>query len=150
MNFSETPSAHQQIDHAAGRGASCFSQIGSRFHNYPGVGGRIRRDAFASLDYWTGERLLLMQIKAQRHIKRTLDAVNANLAIALGGMAIATTEERAAIVDRQIERGACAQLAHVEIATERARRTCAKGTVISTRHAHYAKEGPQRHYGRSH
>ena len=87
-----------------------------------------------------GERLLLVQVEAQRHVQRALDAVDADLAIALRGVPVAATEQRAVIEDRQVERGAGAELAHIEIAAEGARWPGAECAVVGARNAHHAAE----------
>jgi hypothetical protein len=62
-----------------------------------------RRGNFTGFDNGSRERLLLVQMEAQRHIQRALDAVDAHLAIALRRVAVAATEERAVIEHRQVE-----------------------------------------------
>ena len=96
VDLAESPAADQQIDHAAGGGAGRVGQVGSRLHHHPGVGGRVGRGAIAGLDQRAGQRLLLVQLEAQRYVERALDAVDADLAIALRRVAVAATEQRAA------------------------------------------------------
>ena len=40
---------------------------------------------------------MLVQVEAQRHVRRALDAVDADLAVALRGVGVAAGEERAGV-----------------------------------------------------
>ena len=89
----------------------------------------------------------LWRRKRKRHIQRALDAVDAHLAIALGGVAVAATEECAVIEDGQIEPGAGAKFAHVEIAAEGSGRAGAECAIVGARYAHDAEKRANRHDG---
>ena len=83
-------------------------------------------------------------MEAQSYIQRALDAIDADLAIALRGVTIAATEESAGVIDGQKEARAGAQLAHIEIAAEGARRASAEGAIVGARYAHDSQEWPDR------
>ena len=89
-----------------------------------------------------------MEMEAESYIQRTLDAVDADLAIALRGVSVAATEERAGIVDGQVKRGAGAELADIEVAAKGARRAGAKCAVVRSCDAHDAEERTQGNNGR--
>src|SRR5580698_3180948 len=100
--------ADQEVNHPMSGVARRLRDIFRRFDHNPGVCAGVWGNSLARFDERSGERLLLMQTEAQGNIQRTLDAVDADLAIALSGMAISATEECAVIVDGKIELGACA------------------------------------------
>ena len=93
MHVAESPAADKQIDHSAGGGSRGVGQVGSGFDYDPGIGAAIGRGGVAGFDDGPGERLVLVQMKLQRDIERTFDAVDADFAIALRGMAVAATEK---------------------------------------------------------
>ncbi len=103
----------------------------------------------ARFDDRRGEPLLLVQPEAQRDVRRALDAIDADFAVALGGVRVARREKRAGIVDGKIQRGARAKLAHIHIAAERPRRPRDELAVFGPRNSHHAAEWPQRHDGRA-
>src|ERR1700733_3389154 len=86
-----------------------------------------------------------MQMKAQSDIHGALDSIDANLAITLGGVRVASGKERTGILYRQIKRGTGAKLAHVHIPAEDAGRASAEFALFRRGNTHNAAEGPQRH-----
>jgi len=98
----------------------------------------------AGFDEGAGEGLMFVQVKAEGEVEWALDPVDADLAIALGGVAVAATEERAAVEDGQVEARARAELTHIEIAAEGAGRTGAEGSGLGAGHAHDAGEWADR------
>jgi hypothetical protein len=94
-----------------------------------------------------GESVAAMQVKAERGIERALDSVDADLSIALSGMAVSAGEERARIKDGKIESSTGGKLAHIHIATEGAGRTGAKFAVDIGSNAHHSTEGTKWDHG---
>ena len=99
----ETPPADQEVDHAAGGGTSGVGNIGPGLDDDPGVGSGIMRGEFAGFNNGAGKRLLLVEFEPERHIERAFDAIDADFAIALCGMAVSATEQRSVIEDGQVE-----------------------------------------------
>src|ERR1035438_7672146 len=145
MHFAESPAAHEQLDHAKGRGARCLGHVDARFDDNPSVAGRIGCGSFTGFDNRSGQRLMFMQMEKQSYVERAVDSVYAHFSIALRRMPIAATEQRACVIDRQIERGARAKFPYVEIAPERSRWTCAESAIVCACHSHHAEKGPHRH-----
>src|ERR1700728_4463966 len=83
-------------------------------------------------------------MKAQSHVERAFDAVDANLAVALGGVTVSAGEECARIEDRQVELGSAAEVADVHVAAESAGRTRANFAIDRGSDAHDSAEGAQR------
>src|SRR6266702_1194182 len=149
MNFTECPAANKQVDHA-GRCTACgFSKVCAGFHYYPCGERGIGRGGIARFHNWAGNRMMFVQMKTKRHVQRTFNAVDADLAVALGRVSIAATKQCPAIEDGQIELRTCAQFTHVEVAAKRTRRPRAKLSIFSSRHAHHSEERPYRHDCRS-
>ena len=98
----ESPAAHEQIDHSSSGGSRGFGKIRASLDNDPGFGRTIGRGGIAGLHNRTREPIALVEAEAQRYIQGALDAVDADFAVALRGMTIAATEERARIVDGEI------------------------------------------------
>jgi hypothetical protein len=81
-----------------------------------------------------------MKMETECDIQRTLDPVDANLAIALSRVPVAATELCTIVEDRQINAGTGAKLSHVQVAAKRAWRPCSEGAILSPRHAHDSEE----------
>ena len=103
VHVAEAPTAHEQVDHAVGCRSRGGSQVGSGFYHHPGFGAAVSRIHIAGLDDGSLETMMLVEVKPQRHIQWALDSVDTDLAVSLRGMAITATEERAGIVDREIQ-----------------------------------------------
>jgi len=103
VHVGESPAADEQIDHARGGGAGSIRKVRSGFDDDPGVGSTVGGHCIAGFYDGTGQCLMLVQAKSQGHVERAFDAVDAHFAVALGGVSVAATEERAGIVDGQIE-----------------------------------------------
>src|SRR5581483_824662 len=101
---------------------------------------RVRSCSFAGFNDWSGERVAFVQLEAEGHVEGAFDTVDADFAVALGRMAVAATEEGAGVVDRKIQCGSSAELAHIEIATESAGRPRTKAAFFGARHAHDAEK----------
>ena len=86
-----------------------------------------------------------MQLEAERYVQRALDAVDAHLAITLRRVAIAATEERAAVEHRQVESRAGTEFAYVQVAAEGSGRTSTELAIVCARHAHHSQERAHRH-----
>ena len=89
MYLAEIPMLDEQIDHPRSGRAGGINRIGCRFDYDPGFGllSRVSRTRF---DKGPVQRSLVMYEKAKRDVRRTLDAVDAHFAIALGRMGIAS------------------------------------------------------------
>ena len=85
-----------------------------------------------------------MKLESESRVERTLNTVDAYLAVALCGMAVAAAEQRTAIENRQVESRSRAKLPYVEITAKRARRPRTKGPILSARHTHDTQKRTQR------
>ena len=132
----------------AARAAPAASLEDSTTIHSPSFASEFQFPRRGSFNHGPWKRALLVHLEAQRNVRRTFDSVDAHFSVALRGMRIARGKKRAAIKHRQIERGAGAQLAHIHVAAENARRPRAKFAVFRGRHAHHAAEGTQRHDSR--
>ena len=154
VGWGEAPARDEQVDHTRGCGAGCGGQIGAGFEDDPRVGDGVGLDGFAGFDDGAGERLLFVEMEAQGDIERALDAIDADFAVALCGVAVTTGEEGTGDEYWEVEAGADAEFADVEVAAEGAGRARAEGAVVRTGDAHDAEEraegndgGPERARG---
>ena len=145
VDVAETPSLSEKIDHSQSGDASGGNGVRRRLDDDPGVAFEVRFAAGCGFDERTCERLALVELEAQGHVGRALDAVDADLAIALRGVGIAGGEESAVVEDRKIKGGAGAELADIHVAAKDARRPGAKLARLGGSHAHDAAKGTQRH-----
>ena len=93
------------------------------------------------------ERVAAVQVKAQRGVERAFDAVDADLAVSLGGVAISAGKEGAGIEDGEIEAGSGAEFTHVHVAAERAGWTGAEFSIGGGGDAHHSAKGAKGDYG---
>ena len=103
-----------------------IGEISPGFHYNPCVGTAIGGRCVAGFYDGSGERLMLVQAKAQGYVERTFDAVDANFAVALCRVPVAATEERARVIDGKIEYRAGAEFAYIEVTAEGPGRTRAE------------------------
>jgi hypothetical protein len=90
---------------------------------------------------------VLAQVELEGTLQGGLDRGDADLAIALGAMAVTAREQRALDEDRQIERRAGAELLVVEIAAEGARDQRGHPAPMRRwRRAHHAEERRKRQF----
>lgn len=143
----EAPASDEEVDHSEGGGARGIGEVGTGLYDDPGVGGRVGGDGFAGLDQRAAEGLLFVELEAQGNVERALDAVDADFAVALGGVAVATTEERAGVEDGEIKTRAGAEFADVEVAAKGPGWARAELTIVGAGDAHDAEKGPHRNDG---
>lgn len=88
MNIAKAPTVHEQIDHAGSGRAGGSGRIGSRFDDEP-RGFEILLGVRSGFDDGPGQWAAFVQVKAQGGLHGALNAIDANLAIPLGGVSIA-------------------------------------------------------------
>lgn len=84
---------------------------------------------------------MFMEVEAEGKVEGALDSVDTDLAVALGGVAVAAGEESTGNEDGEVEAGAGGELADVEVAAEGAGRAGAEGTIFGASYSHDAGEG---------
>ena len=129
---------------AARAACNASASDSTTIHASAGASGLTR---FRRLEQRSGEWLLAVDTKAQRHFRRALDAVDADFAVALGSVRVPGRKQGARVQYRQVERGSGAKLAHVHVAAEGARGAGAELAVFRRGNAHHSAEGTQGHHG---
>ena len=89
----------------------------------------------------------MWRVKRSDGVGGALDAVDADLAVALGGVGVAAGEECAGDLYGEIEGGTGGEFADVHVAAEGTGRAGAVLAGFGGRDAHDAAEGAQRHGG---
>ena len=139
----EGPAGDEEIDHAEGSVLGCGGEVGAGGEDDPGVGVGVGRERVGGFDDGAGERLLFVEMKAEGEVEGALDAVDADLAVSLGGVAVAAGEEGSGDEDGKVEGGAGGELADVEVAAEGAGRAGAEFAVLCAGDAHDTGEGTE-------
>ncbi len=136
----EVPVGDEEVDHTLGGVASGGKGVGVGFDGEVtgadcGCGG--------GFDERAGERRGFVEGEAECGVGGALDAVDADLAVALGCVGVAAGEERAGLLDGEVQRGAGGELADIEVAAEWAGWACAVLAGFGGCDAHDATEGAQ-------
>jgi len=143
VDFREAPKADEQIDHAGGCVTGGAQRVCVGFDDNPGIGCDGTR--LGGFDERAGDRVAGMQVKAQSGIEGAFDAVDADLAVSLGSVAVSAGKKRAGAEDREIEACAGRELADIHIAAERAGWTGAEFALDPGGDAHHPAKRTKRH-----
>ena len=147
----EAPAADEQIDHAAGGGAGGFGEVGAGLDDDPGVGGGVGRDGLRWLRRW-GWRAAAACEGGSARVTSSGHSIPLMQTSPSPCAAWPSPQLKRApwIEDGEIELGAGAEFAHVEVAAEGAGGTGAECAIVCAGYAHDAEEGTQRDDGRGH
>ncbi len=137
----EGPAVDEEVDHAVGGDLGGGEGVDVGLDDDPGGAGRVLD--FGGLEERAVKWSLFMEVEAEVDFSWALDAVDADFAVALGGVGVAAGEEGEGLLDGEVEGSAGGELADVEIATESARGTGAELAVFGGGDAHDAAEGAE-------
>ncbi len=141
MDGLEGPAIDEEVNHSVGGDLSGGEGVDVRLDDDPcGAGGVLD---FGGFEEWAVDWGLLVEVEAEVDFGWALDAVDADFAVALGGVSVAAGEESERLLDGKVEGGAGGELADVEVAAEGAGGAGAELAVFCRGDAHDAAEGAQ-------
>jgi hypothetical protein len=141
----EAVAFHKKVDQTIKGSAGRDERVGMDFDEKPfGASGRATRAA----EHGAGEWFIFVESEPESDVCGSFDAVDADFAIALGRVDVASGKKSTGSEDREVESGADDEVAHVHIATKDTGRTGAKFTFLGRCDAHDSAKRGERHHGR--